>query len=147
MVVEVDDAGWGDLIGGAFIVMRRTEPDERFTGEVPLSAFQGPAFQEKAYFSGVMAAVQKGIGVLKVDKSERLRICTGYILSGVRAALVNEGYTVEPARITGATQEYAEEQFVMSLVRLGVGSFSEVKAMRSLRDHLEIAWGWGAASR
>ena len=36
MVVEVDDSGWGDLIGGVVIVMRRVETDESHVGEVPL---------------------------------------------------------------------------------------------------------------
>jgi len=137
MVVEVDDAGWGDLIGGAVIVLRRLESDERFTGEIPLSAFQGSAFSEKQYLVEAIRIVREGISTLKINKDEELRVCTGYILSGVRAGLVNEGFTMKPFRIVGKTQEFAETEFVKSLVRLGVGALTEVKSMRSYKGFLK----------
>lgn len=136
MVIEVDDAGWGDLIGGTVIVMRRVESDERFVGEVPLKSFQGTAFSEKQYLFEVLRVVREGIITLSVSQDELVKVCTGYILSGVRDALVNEGFKVAPTRIIGVTQEYAEEEYVKSLVRLGVGSFSDVKAMRSFKGFL-----------
>jgi hypothetical protein len=138
MVIEVDDAGWGDLVGGAVIVMRRVESDERFVGEVPLNSFQGTAFQEKQYLIDVLRVVKEGIIALNVTQDELIKVCTGYILSSVRASLINEGYKVKPAKIIGLTQHYAEEEYIKSLVRLSVGRFNELKAIRSFKGFL----GW-----
>lgn len=137
MVVEIDDAGWGDLLGGIVIVMRRIETDERFVKEVPLSSFQGSAFPEKRYFPEVMKSVREGVVALGVTKDEVLRVCTGYILSEVRTSLTNEGFDVKPYRIVGTTQEFAEEEFIKSLVRLGVGPFNDVKSIRSFNRFLK----------
>jgi len=137
MVIEVDDSGWGDLIGGAIIVLRRIESDERFVGEISLKAFQGTAFVDKHYLLEVLKVVREGVVALGVTQDEPIRVCTGYILSGVRNALLNEGFKVIPSRIVGVTQEFAEEEFVKSLVRLNVGSLSEVKAIRSFKGYLD----------
>ena len=137
MVIEVDDSGWGDLIGGAVIVLRRIESDERFVGEISLKAFQGTTFEDKQYLLEVLKVVREGVLALGVTQDEPIRVCTGYILSGVRNALLNEGFKVIPTRIVGITQKYAEEEFIKSLVRLNVGSLSEVKAIRSFKGYLE----------
>jgi len=45
----VDDSGWGDLIGGVVIVMRRVETGETHVGEIPLELFREPEFKYKEY--------------------------------------------------------------------------------------------------
>jgi hypothetical protein len=138
LVVEVDDSGWGDLVGGAVIVMRRLGTRDRFTGEVPVEAFQGHAFKDKAYLTHVLRVVREGAEALAITKDEPIRVCTGYILSEVRKALANEGYKVVPSRIVGETQEYAEEEYVKHLSRLGVGTPDQAKKLRGFDTML--AW-------
>ena len=138
MVVEVDDSGWGDLVGGAVIVMRRLGTNEKYVGEVPLEAFQGQAFKAKAYLPHVLRVVREGAEALSIDKDEPVRVCTGYILSEVRKALTNEGYKVVPSRIVGATQELAEEEYVKHISRLGVGTPDQAKRIRGFDSSL--AW-------
>ena len=130
MVVEVDDSGWGDLVGGAVIVMRRLENNEKYIGGVPVEAFQGQAFKAKAYLSHVLRIVREGLDALGIEKGEPVHICTGYILSDVRKALTNEGYKVVPTRIVGATQELAETEYINHLSRLGVGTPEEARRIR-----------------
>ena len=84
MVVEVDDSGWGDLVGGAVIVMRRLRRNEKYVGGVPVEAFQGQAFKAKAYLPHVLRIVSEGAEALGIEKDEPVHICTGYILSEVR---------------------------------------------------------------
>ena len=138
MVVEVDDSGWGDLVGGAVIVMRRVGTNERYVGEVPLETFQGQAFKAKAYLPHVLRIVREGAEALSIDKDEPVHVCTGYILSEVRKALTNEGYKVVPSRIVGATQELAEEEYIKHLSRLGVGTPDQAKRLRGFNSSL--AW-------
>jgi hypothetical protein len=117
--------------------MRRVGTREKYSGEVPLTYFRNSAFKEKKYLKGVMIAVMEGLEKLKVFKDEPLHICTGYILSEVRSALMNEGYIVIPSRITGITQEYAEDEFIKSLVKLGIGFESEIRKIRSFKGFLK----------
>jgi len=117
--------------------MRRVESGEAYVGEIPLDVFRGDAFGEKLYLHEAIRIVGEGIEGLEVAKDEPMRVCTGYILSGVREALGREGYTVVPSKITGVTQELAEEEFVKSLVRLGVGGEAEVRRMRRFSSLLK----------
>ncbi|MCJ7573216.1 hypothetical protein MUO93_02995 [Candidatus Bathyarchaeota archaeon] len=117
--------------------MRRVESGEAYVGEIPLDVFRGDAFGEKRYLHEAIKIVGEGIERLGIAKDEPMRVCTGYILSGVREALGREGYTVVPSKITGVTQELAEEEFVKSLVRLGVGGEAEVRRMRRFSSLLK----------
>ena len=141
MVVEVDDSGWGDLIGGAVIVMRRVETGEAHTGEIPLELFREPEFKHKGYLRAATQIILEGVDELGVAPGEPLHVCTGYVLSSAKETLRELGYRVRDVKITGATQELAEETFVESLVRLGVGSRGEVAAMRSFNGFLEWVHG------
>jgi len=138
MVVEVDDSGWGDFVGGAVIVMRRIGTNEKFVGEVPVEAFQGPAFKAKAYLSYVLRIVREGVESMGIKKDEPIHVCTGYILSEVRKSLTNEGYKVIPSKITGVTQEFAEEEYIKHLSRLGVGTTDQARRLRGFDKFL--AW-------
>ncbi len=138
MVVEVDDSGWGDLVGGAVIVMRRVGTNERYVGEVPVETFQGSAFKTKAYLHHVLRIVREGAEALGITKDEPVHVCTGYILSEVRKALANEGYKVVPSKITGITQEFAEEEYAKHLSRLGVGTPDQARKLRGFDSFL--AW-------
>jgi hypothetical protein len=141
MVVEVDDSGWGDLIGGVVIVMRRVETGETHAGEIPLDLFREPEFKHKGYLRAATQIILEGIDELGVDRGEPLHICTGYIFSSAKETLRELGYRVMEVKIKGATQELAEETFVESLVRLGVGGRGEVAGMRSFDGFLEWVHG------
>jgi hypothetical protein len=137
MVVEVDDSGWGDLIGGVVIVMRRVETDEFHVGEIPLELFREPEFKYKGYLRVATQILLEGIDELGVTPGEPLHICTGYVFSSAKETLRELGYRVKEVKITGATQELAERAFVESLVGLGVGRIGEVAGMRSFDGFLE----------
>jgi len=120
LTIEIDDAGWGDLVGGCFIVVRRVETGQFHADEIPVELFQEPAFKEKLYLEHAWAIASEGLKALAVDQAEPIRVCTGYVLSKVRSELVTEGYSVTPTRITGETQDLAEQTYVRSLRRLGI---------------------------
>jgi hypothetical protein len=136
MVVEVDDSGWGDLVGGAVIVMWRVGTNDKFVGEVPVEEFQGSAFKRKLYLPHILRIVREGSEVLNLTRDEPVHVCTGYILSEVRKSLANEGYRVIPSRITGITQDLAEEEYIKHLSRLGVGTIEQVKKLRGFDSFL-----------
>jgi len=118
-------------VGGAVIVMRRVETDERYAGEVPLDLFKGEDFRRQAYLDRVAELILQGIDFLNISRTESLHMCTGYILSKARVELESRGFKVKPTRITGETQRFAEMEFVRSLVLLGVGDEATISRMRS----------------
>ncbi len=125
-------------MGGAVVVMRRVETGETYSGEISLDLFQGDVFKTKAYLAQSLRVVAEGMEMLHVSHDEPLHICSGYILSRARAALIEEGYTVESVKIVGPTQDLAEREFLKSLVRLEIGDMVTVASMRSFNSFL--AW-------
>lgn len=137
MVIEVDDSGWGDLIGGAVVVMRRRESNEHFTGEIPPELFKSEEFKYKSYLRYATQIILDGIDALDVQKTEPIHICTGYIFEHAKDTLRELGYKLTEVKIEGKTQELAEKTFIESLVSQGIGSFSEVADMRSFNGFLD----------
>jgi hypothetical protein len=131
-------SGWGDLLGGAVIVLRRVDTGEHHVGEVPLVMFQGAMFEAKRYLKKAVEIVRDGIEALNVNVNESLHVCSGYILSEARTVLKEQGFRIIPTKITGATQELAEVEFIKSLVRLGIGGEENVAGMRRFKSFL----GW-----
>ena len=125
-------------MGGVVVVMRRVETGESYSGEVSLDLFQGSTFKTKEYLVQALKLVAEGMERLRVSQDEPIHICTGYILSKSREALIEEGYIVEGVKIVGPTQELAEREFLKSLVNLGIGDMITVASMRSFNSFL--AW-------
>ncbi|MEM2739738.1 MAG: hypothetical protein QXQ29_02945, partial [Candidatus Bathyarchaeia archaeon] len=117
MTVEVDDAGWGDPIGGCIIALRRVETGESYVGEIPLRLFQGDEFKRRRYLDEAYRIVLDGLRELKVSRNELVKVCSGYVLSRVRARLIEDGYRIESSKITGETQALAEEAYLKMLER------------------------------
>jgi len=136
MVIEIDDSGWGDLLGGVVIVLRRVETDETYVGEVPLDLFREPEFKYKTYLRYVTHIILDGLEALKASTDEDIHICTGYIFEHAEDTLRELGYKVTPVKIMGKTQKLAENAFIDSLVKMGIGSFDEVASMRSFDGFL-----------
>ncbi|MCW4050383.1 MAG: hypothetical protein NWE89_11685 [Candidatus Bathyarchaeota archaeon] len=137
MVVEVDDSGWGDLVGGVVIVMRRIGTNESHTGEIPLELFQGTGFKYKGYLRVATEIILEGLDALKVPKTEPLHICSGYVFTTAKETLRDLGYKVVESRIVGETQTLAEETFLKSLVQLGLGELEYIRSMRSFNRLLD----------
>ncbi|MBS7611146.1 hypothetical protein KEJ27_02875 [Candidatus Bathyarchaeota archaeon] len=120
MTIEVDDAGWGDLVGGCVIVVRRVETGEYYVGEIPVEFFQEPKFKIKQYLDKAVEIVENGLRNLKVPISEEVRMCTGFVLSKARKNLSQQGYKVASIKIVGETQKLAEQMFLKTLEKIGL---------------------------
>ena len=118
-------------------MLRRIETGETYSGEVPLRIFQGSAFKCKLYLKRAEMLVLEGVKTFEVSKSEPIHMCVGYILSQARETLIERGFNVISMKIRGETQDFAEDQFIMSLVRMGIGDRATVAGMRSFRRFLK----------
>ena len=133
----MDDSGWGDLIGGTVIVLRRVETGESHWGEIPLELFQGSEFKYKAYLRSATQIILEGIDTLNVPTDEAIHICTGYVFTHAKDALKELGFKVTEVKIVDETQTLAESRFIESLVRLELGSKGELASIRSFNGFLE----------
>ena len=119
-MIQLDDAGWGCLIGGVFIGAYRPETEEFCYGEIPVSCFQGEAFARQEYLDEGARVVQRLFTDLAVPKAEPVQVCTGYVLGGIRQWLSREGYHWYPAKITGPLQVLVETALLQTLQRHGL---------------------------
>ena len=106
-MIQIDDAGWGSLVGGVLIAATRTETGEFACGEIPVAFFQSEAFARKAYLEESRDVARRVLEQLHVGKDEPIEICTGYVLEGVRSMLDADGYSSwRTGKIAGALQKH-----------------------------------------
>ena len=119
MTVEIDDAGWGDLLGGVVIGCYRTETGQFVHRLIDIRFFQDPTFDHKDYLDEASRLVQEMVQELKVDAPEPIMVCTGYVLSRAVYGLQQQGFKVSTGKITGPLQELGEQTFLNELKKLG----------------------------
>ena len=118
--IQVDDAGWGDLILGTVIGALKLPERKYMERRIPTSAFQIPGFERKLYLEEAVKIAGEIVVVMQPDKETRFKVCSGYILSRVRGYLQGSGFHVERARITGELQERVERSFIQWCAEVGV---------------------------
>lgn len=122
MTIQIDDAGWGSLMGGVLIGACREElpRTQHAFREVPAGAFQGSAFESKAYLHLAADAAMELLEELRVPLDEPVRVCTGYVLRLVQPRLADNGYLSSPAKIGDPLQALIEREFLDRVLALGV---------------------------
>ena len=79
MTIQIDDAGYGSLVGPTFIGAYRTETGDFVYGEVALRFFQGTVFRKGEYIREASRVIRSLLEQLDSQPSETLEICTGNI--------------------------------------------------------------------
>lgn len=121
--IEVDDSGWGDLVGGVIIGGYNVLTHEFRWAEVPVEYFQDEVFSKKDYLIETRKAVNKVLGDLRADKRFHLiAMCTGYVLNQAAKFLLQKDWKVTRRKIEGPCQELVEKRFRKELIKIGVPS-------------------------
>lgn len=118
--IQVDDAGWGDLILGTVIGALKLPERKYMERRIPVSAFQTPGFENKLYLDEAVKIAGEIVEVMRPDKETCFKVCSGYILSRVRRYLRSQGFHVERVRITGDLQKRVEKGFIQWCTEVGV---------------------------
>jgi len=119
--IEIDDAGWGDLVGGVIIGGYNPLNEEFRWTEIPVEYFQGEAFARKDYLAAAKRAVNRVLGDLRADKRfHQVALCTGYVLNQAARSLRRKGWRVVRRAIEGRCQALVEERFKQELIKIGV---------------------------
>ena len=119
-VILIDDAGWGDLILGVAIGALKP-PDRRYMERrVPVSSFQPPNFENKKYLNDAVKIADEIVEVMQPDAETSFKVCSGYVLSGIRRHLRERGFNVEEVEVAGELQEKVERGYMRWCKEMGV---------------------------
>lgn len=154
-IVEIDDSGWGDLLGGSFLVFNDVTHSTHTVVGIPVEYFQEEKFVNKEYLSKsreLVDGVMKELNINVGDECE-FHICTGYVNNAVASGLIQLGFKVERCKIEGETQvlvEKAYEDYVKKLTGLenippsGKRFFALLKWVREDLENREryVKSGW-----
>ena len=119
-MIEIDDSGWGCLVGGVFLGIYRKETEEYACREMPAGVFQNGNLALKAYRNIAYNITPELLNAIKVSRNEPIMVCTGEVLKGMRQYLSEHGYNWRAGRITGGLQEKIETTLLKNLNRLGI---------------------------
>jgi len=119
-LLEVDDAGWGDLLDGVVLGFLRVEDGVFLAKVIDVKFFQPPFFAKKLYLAEAVKLAQEALKELATKKGEEIRICTAPVLEKVRETMTEEGYKIVPTKIVGELQCRVETAFIERLEELGV---------------------------
>ena len=114
MTIEIDDAGTGDIVGGAFILFWRRETNDLLKKEVPLELYQSSDFNQRTqeFIQGLFV---EAIQELKITKSEDIHLCTGSCFNAAREYLETEHFNLINAKIEGYLQDQVEQTYLNHL--------------------------------
>jgi len=118
-ITQLDDAGWGCLIGGMLVGVYRAEDEQFDCGLVEPAFFQGDQYERKMYLAEAGRQAGLVFARLGIDRSEPVMVCTGHALDGVCEWLGTSGYTWQRGKITGPLQELVERALQDYLCNLG----------------------------
>ena len=114
VTIQIDDAGWGCMIGGVLIGCYRVETGEFYAWPIPVDRFQGGAFSSRDYLSVAWVCAQAGLATLKREVSEPVQVCQGWVNQEIRRHLGVPG-----SKITGPFQARIEQALLDYLHGLG----------------------------
>ena len=128
-IIEIDDAGWGDLLGGVFISIMRMDTFEHVTEEIPVMYFQGDRmFEKKMYLRECSRIIQEALEELGADPDIfEIHMCQGYVFSNAEDDLMNLDWEVKRRRISGTVQQIVENEYRQSIIDLGFEKFLPVE--------------------
>ena len=119
-VILIDDAGWGDLMLGVVIGALKP-PDPRYMERrISVSSFQPPNFENKKYLDDAMKIADEIVEVMQPEVETTFKVCSGYVLSGIRRHLRERGFKVEEVEATGELQEKVERGYIRWCEEMGV---------------------------
>ena len=121
MTIQIDDAGYGDLLFGVVIGAYQPETDRFIYDVVDVRFFQVPLFEKKTYLDETGHIALRLVERLEPKDGERMEFCRGDILDRAVEAL-EEAYGDERvirAKVEGRAQHLVEEAYLNEIRNLG----------------------------
>lgn len=118
--IVIDAAGWSDLLLGV-VVGALKPPDRRYMERrIPTASFQPPNFKNKRYLLDAVKIADEIIEVMRPDEETHFKVSTAYVLSSVRKHLLDKGFRVEKAEVTGELRGMVERGYARWCNEVGI---------------------------
>jgi len=141
-LIEIDDAGTGDLVGDAFIGFLRKETGELIFRTLSVELFRGDNWKNKLPFKIVVDLVKDGLKELDFKKdSEVIKICRGNIFDQVRDYFIEEGINYKNSTVEGKLQDAVENKLLTHL-RNDIGIRSRNLTTKSGAKRFFVLFNW-----
>lgn len=136
-MLQIDDSGWGSLIGGTLIGMYNTNNAKFISRLIPIKYFQGSLFSSGKYRNKACSIVQDNIH--KLGEVDHIIVCRGTCLDTIYEYLLstNEYNVVERKEIKDPLQSLLEDQFAKHLKKCGVPQRTDGAHCLSFDDQLK----------
>lgn len=121
MTIQIDDAGYGDLLFGAVIGAYRPGKDDFVYDVIDVKYFQKPLFKTREYKKEAGQIARKLVQRLKPEENEKIELCQGDILDQAAEAL-NKTYgedRISRTKIVGRAQTLIESAYLDEIRNLG----------------------------
>jgi hypothetical protein len=124
--IQLDDSGWGSLLGGVLIGGYNTGTKKFFHTLLEPVYFQAPYFKRQDYKERAVWLMLENIH--KIGPASKIEICRGYALDGiyhfykdmVSKVLKDTPHEIVRVEIGDPLQSYLEEKFAQHLHKFGV---------------------------
>lgn len=139
-MIQIDDAGSGSLLGGTIIGVLRVETKEFQYDIIPLKFYQGEYFENKEYINYVVTIIKRIFKNLKVDKTEEIQVCRGYMFDKLKPWLDENGYIYTSTEIKDPLQTIIEKTFEEYTINLGIPESFIVYTKYPFHFHRILKW-------
>jgi ABC-type oligopeptide transport system ATPase subunit len=126
-IIEIDDAGTGDIVGDAFIGLHDTSSGEIIFRGIPVGLYNEENRNEDRPKKEILKAVKDGLKSLNFNNAEdQILLCRGNCFDLVREWFEEEEINYIPAVVEGTLQDAVEARFFSHLRKLGVHTHIDV---------------------
>jgi hypothetical protein len=87
---------------------------------ISTSSFQPPNFENKKYLADATKIADEIIEVMKPEADTCFKVCSEYVLSGLRVHIQNRGYNVLKVEDTGELKDMVERGYLRWCAKEGV---------------------------
>jgi len=118
--ILIDAVGWGDLLLGVVVGALKPPDPMLMERRIPTSAFQPPNFKNKKYLEDAVRIADEIVRVMQPDDATCFKVCSEYVLSGVRAHLLERGFNVQKVEASRELRSMVERGYLRWCAEVGV---------------------------
>lgn len=130
-IIQIDDAGWGNPLGGVLIGAANAETSAFVSKEISIAYFKEGFFEEQNYLEEAAKLSVENLRCSGVDnRSFKIHLCPGYIHSKTEKLLRRMGYKVIRTEIKEPLQTLLEQEYRKYILQMtGVDLYYDPKVM------------------
>ena len=118
--ILIDAVGWGDLLLGVVVGALKPPDPMLMERRIPISAFQPPNFKNKKYLEDAVRIADEIVRVMQPDDTTCFKVCSEYVLSGVRTHLMERGFNVQKVEASQELRSMVERGYLRWCAEVGV---------------------------